>query len=87
MVSAYLLVMSALASGGQPDTCKHCAEWNTTQKPFPLYGNAYYVGVHGLSSILITSDQGHVLIDSDLQDPPELLSDIGPDAAVRGRRQ
>jgi metallo-beta-lactamase class B len=47
-------------------SCKECADWNTTQAPFRIYGNTYYVGVHGLSSILITSDRGHILIDGDL---------------------
>jgi len=66
VLSAYLLVM-----------CMHCAEWNTTQKPFRVYGNTYYVGVHGLSSILITSDQGHVLIDGDLQESaPKVAASI-----------
>lgn len=38
-------------------------DWNTPQKPFALYGNTYYVGTHGLSAVLITSPQGHILID------------------------
>jgi metallo-beta-lactamase class B len=46
-----------------PPPCSQCAEWNIPQDPIRLYGNTYYVGVHGLTSILITSPQGHVLID------------------------
>jgi len=46
--------------------CPNCAEWNAPQTPFRIYGNAYYVGPHGLSAILITSDAGHVLIDGGL---------------------
>jgi metallo-beta-lactamase class B len=38
-------------------------DWNTPQTPFSLYGNTYYVGTHGLSAVLITSPQGHILID------------------------
>ena len=38
-------------------------DWNTPQKPFALYGNTYYVGTHGLSAVLITSKEGHILID------------------------
>ena len=38
-------------------------DWNTPQTPFALYGNTYYVGTHGLSAVLITSPQGHILID------------------------
>ena len=39
------------------------AEWEGAQEPFQLYGNSYYVGTQGLSSVLITSDAGHILID------------------------
>jgi len=31
-----------------------------------MFGNVYYVGVAGLSSVLITSDQGHLLLDGGL---------------------
>jgi metallo-beta-lactamase class B len=53
--------------------CSQCAEWNRPQAPFRIFGNVYYVGPHGLSSVLITSEAGHVLIDGDLQNrsPPE----------------
>ena len=39
------------------------AEWEGPQDPFQLYGNSYYVGTEGLSSVLITSPAGHILID------------------------
>ena len=39
------------------------AEWEGPQDPFKLYGNSYYVGTEGLSSVLITSPAGHILID------------------------
>jgi metallo-beta-lactamase class B len=42
------------------------ARWNAPQAPFRIFGNAYYVGPHGVSAILITSDAGHVLIDGSL---------------------
>ena len=53
--------------------CPHCAEWNAPQRPFRIYGNTYFVGPHGLSSILITSDQGHILIDGDLPESAPLI--------------
>ncbi|WP_323140442.1 subclass B3 metallo-beta-lactamase [Massilia phyllosphaerae] len=39
------------------------ADWNGPQEPFALFGNTYYVGTAGLSSVLITSKAGHILID------------------------
>jgi metallo-beta-lactamase class B len=60
-----------------PASCKECAEWNVSQQPFQVYGNTYYVGVHGLSSILITSKQGHVLIDGDMaESAPKIAANI-----------
>src|SRR5206468_11369568 len=46
--------------------CASCVEWNAPQQPFRVYGNTYFVGTHGLSAILVTSDSGHVLIDGGL---------------------
>jgi len=56
-----------------PSSCKQCAEWNRPQKPFRIFGNSYYVGPHGLSSILITSDSGHILIDGGLPESVPLI--------------
>jgi len=55
-------------------TCKQCAEWNQPQKPFRIFGNSYYVGPHGLSSVLITSDAGHILIDGALPESAPLIA-------------
>ena len=56
-----------------PSSCKQCAEWNQPQKPFRIFGNSYYVGPHGLSSVLITSDVGHILIDGALAESAPLI--------------
>ena len=56
-----------------PIACGPCDEWNATQEPFRVFGNTYYVGTHGLASILVTSDSGHVLIDGGLPDSAPLI--------------
>jgi metallo-beta-lactamase class B len=38
--------------------------WVAPQQPVRIFGNTYYVGSQGLSAILVTSDQGHVLLDA-----------------------
>src|SRR3954453_21037837 len=64
---ATLLAFCSFAFGQQRSLpCPSCAEWNAPQAPFRIYGNTYYVGPHGLSSILITSEAGHVLVDGGL---------------------
>jgi metallo-beta-lactamase class B len=71
-----VLAISAVAHGAPPP-CKDCDTWNETQKPVRIYGNTYYVGVHGLSAILITSDRGHVLIDGALEESaPKIAASI-----------
>ena len=63
-----------LSSQVKPPTCANCAVWNAPQRPFRIYGNTYYVGPHGLSSILIVSDQGDVLIDGALPESAQLIA-------------
>lgn len=64
---ATLFAICSFALGQQQSfLCPSCAEWNAPRAPFRIYGNTYYVGPLGLSSILITSDAGHVLIDGGL---------------------
>lgn len=79
-LAAFLLAVAVLASGqsGAPaSSCDNCPEWNAPQQPFRIYGNAYYVGPHGLTSILLTSKAGHVLLDGALpESAPQIVSNI-----------
>lgn len=50
------------------------ADWDAPQQPFPLYGGSYYVGPHGVSSVLITSHAGHILIDSGTPKSPQQIA-------------
>ena len=57
--------------------CASCAEWNAPQQPLRIYGNTYYVGTHGLGAILVTSSEGHVLIDGGLpESAPSIIASI-----------
>jgi len=57
-----------------PKNCDACAGWNQPFEPFQVWGNTWYVGTKGLSAILITSDQGHVLIDGGLPQSAPLIA-------------
>jgi len=78
LLLACLFPLTAAAQNGQPTpNCKECDHWNGAQKPFQVYGNTYYVGVAALSSILVTSDQGDILIDGDLNESaPQIAAHI-----------
>lgn len=43
------------------------AEWTEPFPPFRVAGNLYYVGSRGLASYLVTTPQGHILINSNLE--------------------
>ena len=69
--------LAALSGVLAADTCAMCATWNAPQAPFKLYGNAYYVGPHGVGSVLVTSDRGHILIDGALpESAPQIAAHI-----------
>ena len=56
-----------------PMTCTNCEEWNTPRAPFKVFGNTYFVGSQGLSSLLIVTDAGLVLIDVALPQSAPLI--------------
>jgi len=75
------LAISLLVSAGQtalrpdaPIKCESCDEWNVPIEGFKVFGNTYYVGTAGLSALLITSDQGHILLDGGLTQSAPLIA-------------
>lgn len=69
-----LFAMPAGAAARPTPNCPECAAWNEPVEPFRVYGDTYYVGTKNLSSILITSDFGHVLIDGGLPESAERIA-------------
>ena len=66
----------------EPDAafeCSNCEDWNRPQEPFRLYGNTWYVGTAGLSSILIETKSGLILVDGALPQSAALI-----DTNIRG---
>jgi len=49
------------ASGQADETSR---SWNQPVKPFRIIGNIYYVGASDITSFLITTPEGHILLDS-----------------------
>jgi metallo-beta-lactamase class B len=48
-------------------------DWTEPFPPFRIAGNLYYVGSKGLANYLITTPQGHILINSDLEQSLPLI--------------
>jgi metallo-beta-lactamase class B len=73
-------VESAVSAGlsvepDAPKVCEKCDAWNRTHEPFRVFGNTYYVGVAGLSAILIASNNGLILLDGDLPQSALLIAE------------
>jgi metallo-beta-lactamase class B len=53
------------------------AEWSEPYPPFRIAGNLHYVGSKGLASYLVTTPQGHILINSNLEtSPPQIRASV-----------
>jgi len=65
-----VLLVSALSIALSLTTVSKATPQNDWTEPFPAFriaGNLYYVGSRGLANYLITTPQGHILINSDLE--------------------
>jgi len=56
-----------------PAVCDDCAAWNQPRTPFKIFGNTYYVGPAGVSSVLIASNAGLILVDGALPQSAPLI--------------
>lgn len=73
----FVALATSVVLAAAPSPCGQCTAWNIVQPPFRIFGNTYYVGVRGLSAILITSGEGHVLIDGGLaESAPHIAASI-----------
>lgn len=51
--------------------------WTTPVEPFTVIGNIHYVGMEGLSAFLITTPEGHILLDGGpAQSAPLIIASI-----------
>lgn len=60
------VLLAVIASAGTAYSQAN-TDWTEQFPPFKIAGNLYYVGSRGLASYLITTVQGHILINSDLE--------------------
>jgi len=62
-----------VAHAAQPAQGIDHRQWNAPQKPFRIYGNTWYVGPYGLTSLLVDTGQGLALFDGDLAESAPLI--------------
>jgi len=69
-----VLVGACVGIVGSPRAlCAQNNDWTEPFPPFKIAGNLYYVGSKGLASYLITTPEGHILINSDLVESVPLI--------------
>jgi len=56
------------------NTCASDAGWNDPAVPRNVHGNTWYVGTCGISALLVTSPQGHVLVDGATAEAAPLIA-------------
>lgn len=69
-----LILLSGYSAVAQKNDDERRA-WNQPVKPFRVAGNIYYVGVTGVTSFLITTPKGHILLDSGLPETVPLIQE------------
>jgi metallo-beta-lactamase class B len=64
-----ILMPALLLTAALPwaQTRSNSSSWTARVKPHQVMGNIYYVGTEDLSSFLITGSEGHVLIDTGVE--------------------
>jgi metallo-beta-lactamase class B len=66
------LALVQVALFAQRDSGERAA-WNEAVKPFRIIGNIYYVGAAGVTSFLITTTQGHMVLDGGFPETAPLI--------------
>jgi metallo-beta-lactamase class B len=72
---ATVLLLVAVTSGLlAQNSSEERAAWNQPVKPFRIIGNIYYVGVSGVSSFLIETPQGAILLNGGFPETAPLIA-------------
>jgi len=72
-----VLLVGALAVGISPKPYPQANDWTEPFPPFKVAGNLYYVGSKGLASYLVTTPEGHILINSNLvESVPQIQASV-----------
>ena len=77
LIPAFLLLLCLFANSFAQKN-EQDREWNQPVEPFKIIGNIYYVGASDITSYLITTPKGHILIDSGFPETvPQIKANIG----------
>jgi metallo-beta-lactamase class B len=71
-ITVFVFHQESQASGGQ--YAKTVEAWNKPVEPFRIIGNIYYVGASDVTSYLITTTDGHFVIDGGFIDTASMIA-------------
>jgi metallo-beta-lactamase class B len=72
-----LLLTLSLAGGAAAQSDPTSRSWNQPVEPFRIIGNIYYVGASDVTSFLITTPEGHIVLDGGfVETAPMILANI-----------
>src|SRR5262252_6534878 len=75
LMLSLLLAFFPTTSNSQSDANRR--SWNQPVKPYRIIGNIWYVGASGVTSFLITTSEGHILLDSGFSETvPQIMRNI-----------
>lgn len=66
-----VLALCALPAFAQKDSVSR--SWNQPVEPFRIIGNVYYVGASDITSFLITTPKGHIVIDGGFEETAPMI--------------
>jgi metallo-beta-lactamase class B len=74
----FVLALVFATSSAFAQSHPQASVWNEPVEPFRIFGNIYYVGAAEVTSFLITTPRGHILLDGGLEETaPLILRNIG----------
>ena len=73
----FLLAVLGLGSTSRAQGSEQWREWNRPVAPYRIAGPLYYVGMTGVTSYLVTTSAGHILVDGAFQESaPRILGNV-----------
>ena len=71
--SLLFLALGLSVTAQQPASAPSNPDWTRPFPPFRIIGNIYWVGTYDLSTYLITTPQGHILINTGVGDTAQQI--------------
>lgn len=70
LVTALMLLTSGTSFAQETETWR---SWNQPVEPFRILGNLYYVGASDIAAYLVTTPDGHILVDGGFEETAPLI--------------